>query len=378
MTDQASSTPDRRPTTLDELTAGLVWPVLLRATPIALAPGRVVLGVLAVVATWALAWAFDRALRTAGADAVAQPLVVGFAQALRAAAAHAFEGRLASAVGVLADAFIDAPAEAIRSRPVLTAVIVALVVPPWMLCFGAAARSVAVDIAAGLHLGVRESLRFAWTRRSSLIASALGPIALIIVLMLTLQVAGWLLLNLAGLNVVGGVLYGVMLAVGLVLLLLFLGFVAGHALLAPAVASDGSDAIDAVQRAYAYLFGRPGRAAVYGTVALIQWGIVFLVGRWIIEGAIDLTRTLTLDWLSAPRAEALTAAGDTGPNSPAGHLIAFWESALRVLFAGFMASYWFASSTLLYLLLRRLNDEQDIREVWMPGLIEGTRASERA
>jgi hypothetical protein len=57
-------------------------------------------------------------------------------------------------------------------------------------------------------------------------------------------------------------------------------------------------------------------------------------------------------------------------------LVRFWEGMLALLLAGWAISYHFTGGTLLYLLLRRVNDDQDVEEIWLGP--DGASTGERA
>ena len=48
------------------------------------------------------------------------------------------------------------------------------------------------------------------------------------------------------------------------------------------------------------------------------------------------------------------------------------------LVAGWAFSYYSCATTVLYFLMRKATDDQDLEEIWQPGLIEGTMAPGRA
>jgi hypothetical protein len=48
------------------------------------------------------------------------------------------------------------------------------------------------------------------------------------------------------------------------------------------------------------------------------------------------------------------------------------------LLAGFVVSYILCAGTILYLLMRKLADGQEVEEIWMPGMVPGTAAAATA
>ncbi|RMH65632.1 MAG: hypothetical protein D6685_05760 [Bacteroidetes bacterium] len=56
-------------------------------------------------------------------------------------------------------------------------------------------------------------------------------------------------------------------------------------------------------------------------------------------------------------------------------LIATFRKLPALLLSAYALSLVHCSGTVLYLLIRAANDGQEVSEVWMPGLIEGTQAA---
>lgn len=363
------------PVTWAELTGGLVWPTLLRAPAIGLQPPRVVVGVIVAALLIGAARLADW-LIGAGWDDGARGLLARMTRGLDAAATHVLNARLILAGETLYDGTVGAMLRLVEPAPLKSVVVLALLIPIWAVGGMAMSRMAAVDVALNLNMGVREGLRFALRRWKSAIFSLLIPAIAALLVVLVLAAGGGALLSLPYVSVLGGLLYGVGLALGLVMVLLLTGFVLGQMLLLPAAAIEGTDAADAVQRTYAYVLGRTGRAVLYTVIALAQMALVYAIARWAVEEAQDLTGRLTTAWLSDARAGDLLRP-DEREASAASWLISFWRDALGVLLGGAMISVFFSSGSVLYLLLRRVNDEQDVRDIWMPGEIPGVTGEPR-
>lgn len=365
------SHPVRAPVTLAELTAGLVWPTLLRIPAMAVQPARLLLGAAIVVLLALVARLFDGGCKVLNVADFAGPLLESIGRGFGAFAEALFEVRPVAAVGLLYEGVIAQPVAMLHDRPFSAAALLLLGVPVWTGGGGALCRMVAVDIAGHVNLSLREALGFALRRAWTLSWSLLLPLVALGALALFMAVAGWLLLNLPVVELLGALLYGGFLLLGLLVTLIFVGFALGQALLVPAVAAESTDSVDAFQRAYAYVLGRPARLALYGAAALSIGVVVYAIGGAIVGGVERLTADLSMAWLSDARANELL--GATGAEeSFAALLIRRWNQALGLLLAGFGVSLYFSASTIVYMLCRRVNDEQDLREVWMPGLVEGT------
>ncbi len=370
--------PVRGPVTLAELTAGLVWPQLLRIPAMAVQPGRVVIGTAAVLALALIARLFDGGCRVFGVADFAWPLLGSVTSGFEGFAREVYSLRPAAALGALYEGVFGGPVSSLRDRPLTGVLFLAVAAPVWMTAGGAICRMVAVDVAGHVNLSLRESVGFALRRSWTLAWALLLPLTVLGLLLLGLTAAGWLLFSVPVLDAVGGLLYGFFLLTALLVTVLFVGFVVVQALLAPAVAAEGADALDALQRAYAYALGRTARLALYAGGALIIAIVVFSVVRAIVLEGQALASASATAWLSEARINRLLYPSTPEDRSLASLLIERWGQGVGVVLAGFGVSLYFSASTIVYMLCRRVNDEQDLREVWMPGLVDGTLVAENA
>ncbi len=358
------------PVTLAELTAGLVWPVLLRSVSIAVHPPRLMLGFATVICLAIVSGVFDLAR---GADSsLAQTMFVAVEQGVLDYSNGIVTFQWISAVNSLVHAVYQIPLETFFDHPWASALLILLLLPVWATGGGAISRMAAVDLAADLNMSIREALAFALPRVLSFTFSLALPLIFMLVIAGAIKFSGAVLLGLPGLDILGAVLYALLLFAGFVLVLLAIGFAAGQSLLVPAVATEGTDALDAVQRAYSYVLGRPGRLVIYASIVLLLGAVSYVIAEWAVAAVIDWTHALATSELRDTRIDNLAPA-DADP-SIAGRILLFWETLAALILPAFAVSYYFSASTALYLLLRRVNDEQDIREVWMPGMVGGTMA----
>lgn len=363
------------PVTLAELSAGLAWPLLLRAPVLALRPSRVLMGVHIMLILWGASALLDWLLGLASQTEIGAPLVWSVRDAWMNASAQFVGLHPVHAIGSLHTGTSGRLFVLLSDRPFITSIALLVLAPALAIGTGAISRSVAVDVAAGLNMGMRESLTFALRRWRGLTMAVLIPLIVVACGVFALMAGGWLLLGFPGLNILGALLYGVFLVISLAVVVLLAGLLFGHSMLAPAVAVEGTDSADAVQRVYAYLLGRPGRAFLYVGTAVVQGLIALGIVAWIVNGAADLTASMSGAMLPPERASTLFEVGrQTGA---AGSIIMFWQLLVSLLLSGVLISWYATAGTLLYLLLRRVCDEQDVREVWMPGVIDGTGAAER-
>ena len=367
-----------RPVTFAELTAGLVWPTLFRSVTMALQPGRLLLALALVVLLGVLANGYDWALGLVGQEPLAAPLLTGMSDGLSEFTRQLLAIEPVLALTVLYDGLFRGPLELLAWHPLSGAIFVLLAASVWSVLGGAISRMVAVDIAGHLCMSAKDGLGFASARALSFAGSILLPLVALAVLALIISLLGWVLLGIPAINVFGSLLYGLVLLLGFLMTFLVVGFVVGQALLIPAVATEGSDSLDALQRSYAYIWGRPARALGYAGFCLVQGAIVFALARWFVTGVVEMTGDLSTAWFGAETAQALVDPAADGEMSLASRIIAGWNDIVLLVLPAFVISLYFSASTIMYMLLRRINDEQDLHEIWMPGLLPGTFVPEQA
>jgi hypothetical protein len=151
------------------------------------------------------------------------------------------------------------------------------------------------------------------------------------------------------------------------------------------------------------------RLVLYGAILIIQGVIIFGLANGVIGGIAGFTATTSGAFIGDTPREILTPIPDSTPVSqrsaetpritlagfvqeeggedaeaaesePSGpiathgwsrRVVNFWTGALELLLGAFFVSYFFTASTILYLLLRRLCDGQDVAELWMPAPDQG-------
>lgn len=382
--------------TLDDLLRDLVWPKLLRAFPLALRPSRLGMAAVYLIGAVLLVMAADRLDNDPKGNALVLAMqTVGMNSASGASALMPGPGdrsgpgeRAAGAGREVHMTFVTLPARLLREHTLVALLIVPLLVGWTAIMGGAIARSAACDFSSGVSLTWPQSLGFALSRWASLVGALVLPLITLWAIVLAMSIAGWALFSLGVVNVLGGLLWGLFLVGGLVCAVIMLAYVVGWSMLVPGVACEGTDAIDSVQHAYSFVFARPGRVIVYQFILLVQGVLaVSLVG--IVVGLTLYTAQHAGMVFSGPRGSAVlfnllgepSAAG--GPSTVTGGGIArllasLWTLVPVALGLGFLVSYLFTGSTILYLCMRRLVDGQDVSELWYPGLVPGTVARENS
>jgi len=153
------------------------------------------------------------------------------------------------------------------------------------------------------------------------------------------------------------------------------GLFGGFLMLTPSIASEGSDAIDGVQRVYAYCIARPLRLAVYlaliatlFVVGLSAFRVVFHGGAYIAGDAIsrwlgERPTAVVTGYISESLRESLEVAEPKVHERTAHSIFGFWWNFPRVLLAAWTFSFVHCAGALLSLILRRASDGQEIAEV---------------
>jgi hypothetical protein len=394
--------------TLDGIELASVLPSvhLLSAVRFAFSPSRLVLGLLAVVLIYVLGTGMDAAwgpaeaavtIPVAGERVVAAGEYHVFETLVRSEVA-AFKQTIASALrleigvpflvdgrawqgtgvlGGLTRMVFGIPTWLVTTHPGFAAVFSVVALGVTVLLGGAISRSMAMQAGRHVRLGAGASIGYVARRMVWYLATALIPPAVVVVLMLLASLLG-LLFNVPGLDVAGGLLYGVVLVLSIGAAAVVIGMAAAGNLMMPAMGVEGTDAFDAVSRSFAYVFGRPLHFLWYVAVALVAGAIVYAAlglglwltlwlgrtaaGLWVFrEGWYDLAvpppdrgQLLTpVRWEELSTTSRLTAT-----------LVRQWQMLMLAVLPAYGFCYYFCATTWVYLLLRRSADGAPFSEVY--------------
>lgn len=353
-----------RPVTLSDLTQDLLWPRLLRVPALALAPGRMLLGAIAVLLI-ALAfripglWGMGNWVHLVGDRSVEAQ------QSVLAAPHSALTPRplLEAASGYV----FGVPMRLVREHPwaALASFLPALAVLG--VLGGAIARSATLEVATGVRPGTIKSLAFALAKWSSLVGALAAPLILILVIELVLAIGGIALLSLPWVKVVGALSYILALGGGLAVVLLLIGYALGWPMLGAAVVAEGSDGLDSLTRVYAYIWARPLRLLSYLLILAMLLSLTLGVANFVIDRSVIVAAKATGAWLSDASASVLTNPASTMTSSSdkaAAWLVGMWTKVFHVLAAAYTFSFFASGGSVLYLIMRRVCDGQDVSEVW--------------
>lgn len=181
-----------------------------------------------------------------------------------------------------------------------------------------------------------------------------------------------------------GLLWFVVLALGLVMALLLLGLMFGWPLMVASVACEGQNSFDAMTRSYAYVMQRPLNFVLYLLVSMVFGGFCWYVVANVADGAIGLgywstsfgTRLVGGDTerMDVIRSIAPPMGLEDGnpivlePSSPlAGGqaMIRMWTWLGRTTAAAFIYGLFWCMMSAVYLLLRKDVDDTEMDEIFM-------------
>lgn len=266
----------------------------------------------------------------------------------------------------------------------------------WSVIGGAICRMAAVQFARWEKLGGPDAVSFVRSRLDSFLLAPVLPIVFVVMIALLLVLGGLVLrIPLLG-DLVGGGLFFLALLGGAAIACLLAGLVVGGSLLWPSVAVEGTDLFDAFSRAYSYVCWRPLRAVWYAVIGAALTSACWIVAFLLTQLALGTTRTvvgfgtmpfgwwsrggednpvskLSLVW-PMPQTGTLFAAPNWG--ELAGYeylsaaLIALYVLIVIAVLWGFLASFFYSTSTIIYFLLRRDVEHADLEEVYAEPIAE--------
>ncbi len=243
---------------------------------------------------------------------------------------------------------------------------------------GAIARMAAINVSSHQRLPVRQALKFSMTRWVRLFIAPLMPLLAVAVVAGIIMLMGVLML-VPVLNIIGGMLYLVALLLGLLIAFLLIVYALAFLMVVPAMATEDCDGADAQQRAYGYVLSRPLHMVGYLLIALIGLTLGFFVVGLFATGVLNITPALYGVWTEDNPAMVATGMADifgTERISPedvenarwhhvaAGWFINLWQTLIIGIVWAYVVSYFFSAATIVYLLMRRACDGQDIEEIW--------------
>lgn len=259
----------------------------------------------------------------------------------------------------------------------------------WSLVGGAITRIAAFDYAKDESVRLADALKFARKKFWSYFWSPLVPVIGVFFFALC--------------NVVGGligripVLGEVMVALGFPLalvsgfLMVFIGVIGalGLCFMFPTISVEGSDAFDAMSRAYSYVLSRPKQFLIYciintlygllclAVIAFVAWLMIRLAFLTVGAGMgqkfyfiqsfiLEKCNIACLGFCSASSTEAKTAAVtlDRWSLKFLAGMVIVYVFLIKMAVWSFVTTYLFSAKTIIYFLLRKEIDSTDVSDVY--------------
>ena len=242
-----------------------------------------------------------------------------------------------------------------------------------------------MELAKDDRIDVSEAMTFARKKLFSFFWGPIVPCLGIIFFVLCLMLGG----AIGQIPFLGPLLVGLFFFLGFLaaflILFIAIGGAVGPPVMFATIAMEGTDAFDAISRAYSYVFGRPWRLIWYALVAL-AYGLAVTVFVFAFTLGILWATVAIGGWAMGKGFEPIGTFLSTGsfPENTkfiqgfAGYLIKAQFLILLGLAAGFVISYKAAATTIIYSLLRKAVDGTDMTEVYLEEEEEALEAGAEA
>jgi hypothetical protein len=371
---------------VDDLIDALRWPLILKSTRVGLRPAAIGMS-LALIVLLALIDRIPRIWREADGPITDLVGLTGGGIARLASGIFSLD---APSIGVGASLMVRIPSRLLE----LHAWSLLLLIPAALVTAvlgGAICRMAACDLSRRQSIAWPAALGFAVARWASFLGVLVGPALVVGGLALALSLAGMVLLGVPYLNIVGGILYVGLLALGALGVAAGVGYALGSPMLLPAVACEGADAVDSMGRTFPYAVSKPIRLVAYLVLLVLVVWASSSITHWAASSVSHFTKEAAAGWAGPTARHGVdvalglapaVAAGDTptidGSWQYAAPLVGFWNRVLMATANAVGVSIFFAASTAVYLLMRWCVDGQDPAEIWSPGEIEDTMARTQA
>lgn len=277
----------------------------------------------------------------------------------------------------------------------------------WGLFGGAITRMASVQVARGEKISMREAVRFVWARYVSFLSAPLIPLLFVGIMVFLLSLYGLVfMIPWLGDILVAGLGWPLVLLAGLMMAVVLVGLV-GWPMMYATISAEGSDSFDAISRSYSYVYQSPWSYAWYCLVSLAYGAVVVFfvgfmgsmvvyLGKWgvsqtpfIQKAGRDPSflfvyapesfhwRTLLLDGAKVdgqdvvqkgqiiPVLEQNFRGQLSWPMKTGAAIVSVWIYLFFLMIVGFGYSYFWSSSTIVYLLMRRKVDDTDLDEIYL-------------
>ena len=271
----------------------------------------------------------------------------------------------------------------------------------WSMAGAALTRMAAVQFTQDERLSLRAALAFGWQKYGAYFWAPFYPMIGAAIVSLPVIALGWLLRFDGGI-LIASLLWPVALMCSLIMAVILLGLLVGWPLMWATISTEGTDTFDAMSRSYAYTYQRPLNYLFYALVSAglgaLGWLVVSLFASSVIHfsfwsaswsGGHEATMGVLQDMppgaasvLTPHRPDAgavlRSESGETliviEPRGEKTSRFTFgsgvsnlwqWVRMVRAVVLGFGFSFFWVSTTAVYLLLRRDVDATEMDEVYL-------------
>ena len=240
----------------------------------------------------------------------------------------------------------------------------------WAIFGGAIARIAALHLTRNETLSPIAAMQDAITVWPSTTGSPLIALLGALALTVPLVLVGFLL-RLDVVAALAGLMWGLVLAWGLMLAVVFVGLWIGWPMMWACLGVERSDAFDGVSRCYAYVYQKPLQLAFYIVIAVLFAFLGEAVVNVFAVAAVSLAEW-TLSWGTGSETgnKLLSADLSGSPTSLSIRAIHAWKWGVASLLASFPLACLWSYSVGIYLLMRRHVDATEMDEVT---LSDGTK-----
>ncbi|MDD3470161.1 MAG: hypothetical protein PHE53_09320 [Thermoguttaceae bacterium] len=225
----------------------------------------------------------------------------------------------------------------------------------WSLIGGLLTRSAALQLATYRRDSLTQTVRFVIRKWVSYLGTAILPVLAMSVIAAILIFIGWSasLMNDTLTAWLSAVLGWFPLFLGFLGTIFLVGTMFGFPLMVAAVSAEGTDAFDGTARGFHFLLRRPLRVFVY----VILVSIVGLLGMGIVRIFFHYFLAYTQGFIEFAKPNPMrgTTVGEL-IHSP-------WLALIPTLVTGFSASFFWSTTTAIYLLLRKNIDHTPLDQV---------------
>jgi hypothetical protein len=243
----------------------------------------------------------------------------------------------------------------------------------WSFFGGAIARIAALDFARDERPQIGEATAFTAGKFGSFFWSPIVPLIFVAVFLLCNVLLGFVGRIPGAGPIILGLFFALAALSAFLVVLLLIGTIFGSLFMWPTIAMEGTDAFDAISRAFNYLYARPWKtiwcclvACAYGLAVTLFVAAFAGLLMYIAEHTVALGMGHRSMRIGQFLRWGIPAEGFSVPELWAG----IWIKVVRItvigLVLGFWASYKISAMTIIYSVLRRDVDGTDMSEVFLP------------